>query len=72
MTNQETTARELDAGNLTDIAAIDADDHEARLAAMLRQTETRQRLGKELKLTPKQLNRLITAELIKRRNKKYR
>ena len=73
MSSQEAIARELDAGNLYDIAEIKLnDDHAATFAAMQADSITRQRLKAELGLTTKQLNKLVTTELIVRRNKKYR
>lgn len=73
MNTQEVIARELDAGNLYDIAEIKSnDDHAATFAAMQADSAARQRLKVELGLTTKQLNKLVTAELIARRNKRYR
>ena len=66
MTNKELIAREFDAGNLIDITKIS--DPAARLAAMQTDNATRQRLKDKLKLTTQQLNKLISAELRKRRS----
>ena len=66
MSIQEVIARELDAGNLYDITAIT--DPAAKFAAMQADSATRQRLRAELGLTTKQLNKLISAELRKRRS----
>lgn len=70
MSIQEVIARELDAGNLCDITAIT--EPAATFAAMQADSATRQRLKAELGLTTKQLNKLVSTELIARRNKRYR
>lgn len=66
MSIQEVIARELDAGNLCDITAIT--EPAATFAAMQADSATRQRLKEELNLTTQQLNKLISAELRKRRS----
>jgi len=63
---QKLIAREFDAGNLYDITAIN--NPADRLAATQADNATRQRLKDELKLTTQQLNKLISAELRKRRS----
>lgn len=71
MSAQDVIAREFDVGNLYDIAVIKLNNDAATtFAAMQADSDARKRLKIELDLTTQQLNKLISAELIKRRNRK--